>query len=124
MVVKVPESDEWCAPPPGCVKFNTGEAVKVSYGPAGIGKILRDHSEKVIVEFSKAIGLSDLASAESIAIREALNIFAASEWVNQVELIIKVDCAYVVYWVNNPSLTPFAFKDLINECLNADFNFS
>ncbi|KAK8492937.1 hypothetical protein V6N11_018754 [Hibiscus sabdariffa] len=72
MVVKVPDSDEWCAPPLGCVKFNTDGTVKGSYGPTGIGGILRDHSGKVIAEFSKAIGLSDPTSAEIIAFSEAL----------------------------------------------------
>ncbi|KAK8497165.1 hypothetical protein V6N12_066015 [Hibiscus sabdariffa] len=46
------------------------------------------------------------------------------EWNKKVELIIETDCETAVFWINNPNTTPFAFKDLVNECLSIGTNLS
>ncbi|KAL4360531.1 hypothetical protein GQ457_04G030100 [Hibiscus cannabinus] len=122
MEKKLAECDEWNFPHFGFVKFNIDGAVKGSYGLAGIGGVLRDHSGKILAEFSKSIGFADPTSAEILAIKEALITFASSEWNKKVELIIETDCETAVFWINNPNTTPFTFKDLVNECLSIGSN--
>ncbi|KAK9046462.1 hypothetical protein V6N11_052349 [Hibiscus sabdariffa] len=124
MEKKWAECDEWIVPPFGFVKFNTNGAVKGSYGMAGIGGLLRDYSGKILAEFSKSIGFADPTSAEILAIKEALITFASSEWNKKVELIIETNCETAVFWINNSNTTPFAFKDLVNECLSIGTNLS
>ncbi|KAK9032724.1 hypothetical protein V6N11_056981 [Hibiscus sabdariffa] len=104
---------EWGPPSVGSVKFNTDGAVKGYYGPAGIGGVLRDHNGRILMNFSKHIGMSDPVSAEILAIKEALVLFTKSAWAFDANLIIETDCSIVVGWLQNPTTTPLAFKDTV-----------
>ncbi|XVF86520.1 hypothetical protein PTKIN_Ptkin18bG0047600 [Pterospermum kingtungense] len=60
-------------------------------GYAGIGGLLRDHQESVLIRFSKFIGVEDSNVAELVAIRKALVLFLSSPWAFDRELIIESD---------------------------------
>ncbi|KAK9003346.1 hypothetical protein V6N11_060910 [Hibiscus sabdariffa] len=102
----------------GSLKFNTDGAVQGSFGQAGIGGVLRDHDGKVITKFSKSIGHSDPATAQLLAIKEALLVFS-----NQMYLEIESDSNNVGCWIQKPVTTPVVFKKLVLACINAGSNF-
>ncbi|XVF62075.1 hypothetical protein PTKIN_Ptkin08bG0188000 [Pterospermum kingtungense] len=60
-------------------------------GPSGIGGVLRDHTGRVLIKFSKAIGVTDSSMAEVLAIREIVVMFVTSQWVVNESLIIECD---------------------------------
>ncbi|GMJ08610.1 hypothetical protein HRI_004530200 [Hibiscus trionum] len=78
----------WSTPLAGSLKFNTNGAVMGHFGEAGIGGILRNHLGETIVKFSKSIGISDLSTAELVAIKEAVSIFARIKWSSSPHLIV------------------------------------
>ncbi|KAK8480387.1 hypothetical protein V6N12_031450 [Hibiscus sabdariffa] len=110
---------EWGPPSVGSVEFNTDGAVKGCYGPAGIGGVLRDHNSRILMIFSKHIRMSDPVSAEILAIKEALVLFTKSAWASDANLIIETDCSIVAGWLQNPTTTPLAIKDAVEDCLAA-----
>ncbi|KAL4354821.1 hypothetical protein GQ457_06G006720 [Hibiscus cannabinus] len=84
----------WLAPPVGTVKFNTDGAVKGGFGIAGIGGVLRDATGK-----------------------EVLITFSSFDCDKEITLQVECDCSNVVSWLRQPFLSPFAFKDLVAQCL-------
>ncbi|KAL4379373.1 hypothetical protein GQ457_02G040790 [Hibiscus cannabinus] len=86
-------------------------------GIGGIGGVLRDHSGRILLEFSEFIGHTDPASAELLSLKKALTLFANSSWANSTPLVVESDCSNVVYWIRQPASTPFTFKDLVFDCL-------
>ncbi|KAK9000988.1 hypothetical protein V6N11_082782 [Hibiscus sabdariffa] len=114
---RICKKDEWEAPPAGIAKFNTNGAVKGRFGPTGVGGVLRDHSGNVLLKFSNSIGIADPASAELLAIKKALSLFATPGLIGNVNLQVETNCNNVVAWFRQPSTTPNAFKDLVLECL-------
>ncbi|KAK8518200.1 hypothetical protein V6N12_017357 [Hibiscus sabdariffa] len=101
------------------LKFNKDGVVQGSFGQAGTGGVLRDHAEKVIAKFSKSIGHSDPAIAESLAIKEALLIFSNLNLSNQQYLEVESDSNNMVCWIQKPLTTPAVFKELVSACITA-----
>ncbi|KAK8977405.1 hypothetical protein V6N11_034450 [Hibiscus sabdariffa] len=116
--------EEWIAPPVGSVKFNTNRAVRGSFGKASIGGILSDNSGKVLLKFSKSIGVADSTSAELLAIKEALVVFMSTGLVETFHLQVESDCSNDVSWLCYPSTTPITFKELVYECLAMSSNLN
>ncbi|KAK8997743.1 hypothetical protein V6N11_012283 [Hibiscus sabdariffa] len=73
---------KWVKPPVKSVKFNVDGAVERGFGRAGIGGILRDSNGKTLILFSKSVGSLDATTAELLALKEAVNIFRKSTWLN------------------------------------------
>ncbi|EOY19766.1 Uncharacterized protein TCM_045102 [Theobroma cacao] len=71
-------------------------------GRSGIGGVLRDDQGKVLIAFSKSVGMGNANFAELLAIKEALLIFVASDWVSSHELIIESDSVTAIKRVKNP----------------------
>ncbi|KAK8564790.1 hypothetical protein V6N12_058372 [Hibiscus sabdariffa] len=69
--------------------------------------------------FSKSIGVIDVTSAEILALKEACVLFSKSRWVQLFSLILETDCESVVVWFNKPVSNPFAFKKLVEECIES-----
>ncbi|KAK8492611.1 hypothetical protein V6N11_030833 [Hibiscus sabdariffa] len=76
-----------------------------------------NHSGSTLVEFSRAIGVSDPASAKLIAIKEAMAIYAKAKWSEKWHLIVESDSNNVVFWIRNPCCAPFPFKRLVQDCI-------
>ncbi|KAK8511631.1 hypothetical protein V6N12_038232 [Hibiscus sabdariffa] len=68
MLTHRPSVGSWIAPEAGWLKYNVDAAVTRGVREAGIGDILRDHSGKTLLRFSKAIGISEPTRAELTAI--------------------------------------------------------
>ncbi|KAL4379672.1 hypothetical protein GQ457_02G030790 [Hibiscus cannabinus] len=113
----------WVPPLPGNLKFNADGAVQGSLGQAVIGGVLRDHDGKVIVKFSKSISHSDPATAELLAIKEALLIFSNLNLSNHQYLEVESDSSNVVCWIQKSLTTPVVFKELLSACIIAGSDF-
>ncbi|KAK8491723.1 hypothetical protein V6N12_058026 [Hibiscus sabdariffa] len=94
---KRPAGIFWEAPIEGAVKFNVDAAVNGVVGPAGIGGVLKDHTGKTLLCFSKYIGFSDPMSVELQGILEACCCFVGSQWVGTKSLIIESDSEIAGY---------------------------
>ncbi|KAL4368587.1 hypothetical protein GQ457_05G009960 [Hibiscus cannabinus] len=106
----------WETPIEGAVKFNVDAAVNGVVGSAGIGGVLKDHTGKTLLCFSKYIGFSDPTSAELQGILEACCCFVGSQWVGTKSLIIESDSKIAVNWIKRPLSVPASFKDLVGKC--------
>ncbi|KAK8989900.1 hypothetical protein V6N11_064313 [Hibiscus sabdariffa] len=113
---KRPAGIFWEAPIEGAVKFNVDAAVNGVVGPAGIGGVLKDHTGKTLLCFSKYIGFSDPMSVELQGILEACCCFVGSQWVGTKSLIIESDSEIAVNWIKRPFSVPANFKDLVGKC--------
>ncbi|XVF77486.1 hypothetical protein PTKIN_Ptkin14bG0048100 [Pterospermum kingtungense] len=80
-------------------------------GAAGIGGLLRDNNSKILLKFSKSVGIADSNLAELMAIKEAFELFIGSRWANDFRLAIESDSANVVKWINNPHAIPWRFRE-------------
>ncbi|GMJ01682.1 hypothetical protein HRI_003837400 [Hibiscus trionum] len=111
------QQSQWTAPGRGTLKFNTDAAVKGSYGMAGVGGVLRDENAKILMYFSKGVGVCDVLSAELFAINEALNLFVASKWSKEFEVILESDNKSAIEWLQDPALAPTHLRNLIHQSL-------
>ncbi|XVF79235.1 hypothetical protein PTKIN_Ptkin14bG0204400 [Pterospermum kingtungense] len=107
----------WSCPPLGYVKFNVDGASLGKPGQEGIGGILCDHQGRVLIRFSKSIGLADSNLAELLAIREALIVFSSSSWAIH-GFLLESDSKIAVNWVNNPLKVPWKFQNFISQIEN------
>ncbi|XVF57148.1 hypothetical protein PTKIN_Ptkin06aG0180700 [Pterospermum kingtungense] len=96
----------WNPPSEGILKFNMDGAARGCPGPTGIRGILWDSSHKVISMFSKLVGIIDSNLAELLAVKEAIGIFSASQWVSSHCMVIESDLANVVKWVRYSNTVP------------------
>ena len=62
------------SPPRGLLKFNVDGATRDKPGLAGIGGVLRNDKDEVLLLFSKSVGIRDSNEVEVLAILEALRI--------------------------------------------------
>ncbi|KAK9041513.1 hypothetical protein V6N11_016611 [Hibiscus sabdariffa] len=106
----------WELPVEGAVKFNVDAAVNGVVGPTGIGGVLKDHTGKILLCFSKYIGFSDPTSAELQGILEACCCFVGSQWVGTESLIIESDSEIAVNWIKRHFSVPASFKELVGKC--------
>ncbi|KAL4367022.1 hypothetical protein GQ457_05G027720 [Hibiscus cannabinus] len=106
----------WALPVEGMVKFNVDAAVNGVVMLAGIRGILRDHTGKILMSFSKYIGFSDPTSAELIGILEACSSFAGSQWVGTMTLIIESDSELAINRINRTIPIPACFQELVSKC--------
>ncbi|XVF88721.1 hypothetical protein PTKIN_Ptkin19aG0073400 [Pterospermum kingtungense] len=96
----------WEKPSPGSLKFNVDGSSLGNPALSGIGGLLRDHLNRVLISFSKSIGIADSNMAEVMAVRKALVLFVTSEWVVNYPLIMECDSQNIVSWVRSPSKAP------------------
>ncbi|XVE85397.1 hypothetical protein DITRI_Ditri17bG0087800 [Diplodiscus trichospermus] len=89
--IKSKAGNRWVKPLKGQVKFDVNGSTQGKPRPAGIGGILRDHNEEVLIVFSKSIDVADSNFAELMAIRESFLLFLTSPWLNSKMLIIESD---------------------------------
>ncbi|XVF71505.1 hypothetical protein PTKIN_Ptkin12aG0043200 [Pterospermum kingtungense] len=108
----------WEKPQPGLLKFNVDGSSLGNPRPSGIGGLLRDHLGRVLISFSKPIGIADSNMAEVMAVREALALFVTSEWVVNYPLILECDSQNTVCWVRNPCDAPWRMRSLFNHICN------
>ncbi|XVF42703.1 hypothetical protein PTKIN_Ptkin01aG0385500 [Pterospermum kingtungense] len=80
----------WEKPPLSVLKFNVDGSSLGNPGPSSIGGLLRDHLGKLLITFSKPIGVSDSNMAEVMAVREAMLLFVTSRWVVDHALILEL----------------------------------
>ncbi|KAL4297046.1 hypothetical protein GQ457_12G027800 [Hibiscus cannabinus] len=73
-------------PPTGIVKFSTNGTVKGGFGPTAVGGVLKDHSGNMLLKFSNSIDNVDPASAELLAIKKAISLFASSGLADDVNI--------------------------------------
>ncbi|XVF57055.1 hypothetical protein PTKIN_Ptkin06aG0172600 [Pterospermum kingtungense] len=79
---------------------------------------MRDHTGKVLIRFSKAVGVEDSNMLELLAIREALIVFISSPWVFSDGLIIESDSKFATNWVLNPALPTWKVRNFVNHIEN------
>lgn len=104
--MKVRPHIDWAPPRIGVLKFNVDGAALGKPGLAGIGGVLRNHEGRVLIRFSKAVGIEESNIAEILAIREALMIFSGFPWARGSPLVVESDSSNAVGWVSNPSRVP------------------
>ncbi|XVF21465.1 hypothetical protein REPUB_Repub12eG0092500 [Reevesia pubescens] len=88
--------------------------LKGIFGPAGIGRVLRDEEGQVKLFFSKPIGCVDSTVAEVLAMKEAFLLFAASRWVSSHKLWVESDCKNEVEWCKSLSSSPWKLRRWFN----------
>ncbi|XVF83888.1 hypothetical protein PTKIN_Ptkin16aG0529800 [Pterospermum kingtungense] len=109
--VKAPRPEAiWAEPLVGIVKFNVDGSTIGKPGPAGIGRVLRNHSGDELIRFSKFVGVIESNEAEYLAIREALILFLSSRWFDNHSLTIESDSSVAVSWLNNLNSAPWRLK--------------
>ncbi|GMI83491.1 hypothetical protein HRI_002018400 [Hibiscus trionum] len=113
------QQTRWTAPGRGSLKFNTDAAVQGSYGMAGVGGVLRDENAKILMYFSKGVGVCDVMTAVLVAINKALTIFVDSKWSKEYEVILESDNKIAIEWLLDHSLSPAHFRNLIYNSLEA-----
>ncbi|XVF27284.1 hypothetical protein REPUB_Repub14bG0093500 [Reevesia pubescens] len=94
----------WEAPPQGFLKFNVARSSKGKPDPTGFGRVLRD-DKGIIKLFSKNIGRADSNDVEMLAVKEAVVMFAVSNWVRTHGLWIEPCYTCTVDWRPRPNLT-------------------
>ncbi|XVF66465.1 hypothetical protein PTKIN_Ptkin10aG0038000 [Pterospermum kingtungense] len=92
--------------PVGILKFNVDGAARGCPRPASIEGILRDSSHKVLGNFNKSVDIVDSNLTKLLAVKEAIGIFSASQWVDSHCMVIESDSANVVKWVRYPNTVP------------------
>ncbi|XVF57150.1 hypothetical protein PTKIN_Ptkin06aG0180900 [Pterospermum kingtungense] len=65
------------------------------------------------VNKSARIDVGSANMAEILDIREAFNVFAASQWVSSHELIIESESSNAVKWALNPGIAPWQVRHVI-----------
>ncbi|KAE8666355.1 hypothetical protein F3Y22_tig00112501pilonHSYRG00075 [Hibiscus syriacus] len=100
----------WIGPPLGSLTFNVDGAIRGSYGPAGIGGILKDHNGIVLAKFSRSAGHSAPSGAELQAVLEDCHRFLESSWFPSFRLIIESYSSLVISWINTPHNAPSCFS--------------
>ncbi|EOY03936.1 Uncharacterized protein TCM_019151 [Theobroma cacao] len=53
----------------------------------GIGGVLRDETDKILIQFSLLVSVMDANMAEIMAVRKTLQIVAALRWANRYNVI-------------------------------------
>ncbi|KAK9005667.1 hypothetical protein V6N11_043092 [Hibiscus sabdariffa] len=66
---------------------------------------------------SKSVGCCDAATAELLALKEAIYLFCDSLWARSFMMLLETDCAMCVEWFNHPNSAPTAFMSIIADCL-------
>ncbi|KAK8984755.1 hypothetical protein V6N11_020070 [Hibiscus sabdariffa] len=89
----------WFPPEAEALKFDIDGAVSGSFGPAGIGGVLRNHEGKMLCYFSKNVGVIDAPTAELLVIKEAGILFKSSKWARSHHLFVECDSNNVVHWI-------------------------
>ncbi|XVE80582.1 hypothetical protein DITRI_Ditri14bG0151100 [Diplodiscus trichospermus] len=92
----------WLRPANGFLEFNVDGSALGKPGPG----ILRDNLARWVIIFSKPIGTSNSNEAELLAIKEAMELFANSNWVQSHGLLIESDSKIAVSWVLSPANAP------------------
>ncbi|KAK9011944.1 hypothetical protein V6N11_040015 [Hibiscus sabdariffa] len=68
--------------------------------------------------FSKFIGVSDVNSAELLAIKEVVAMFKDSVWSNSYHLMLETYSTICEQQLRNPNLVSVAFNDIVDDILN------
>ncbi|KAK9029250.1 hypothetical protein V6N11_026371 [Hibiscus sabdariffa] len=93
---RICQKDEWDAPPASIVKFNTDGTVKGGFGSTRVGGVLKDHSDNLLLKSSNSSGIVDPASAELLAIKKAISLFASSKLAGDMNMQVETDYNNVV----------------------------
>ncbi|KAK9011756.1 hypothetical protein V6N11_039838 [Hibiscus sabdariffa] len=99
------------------LKFNIDGVVSGSFGPAGIGGVLKNHEGKMLCYFSKNVGIIDALTAKLLAIKETGILFKSSKRVQSHRLLVEYDSNNVVHYIKNAHLSPVSFRGIIDNIL-------
>lgn len=75
-LVGLRKSVSWISPQEGVFKFNLNRAAREKPGLAGIGGVLRNSKEAVLMLFSKQVSIKQSNEVDVMAILEALRLYA------------------------------------------------
>ncbi|XP_022734201.1 uncharacterized protein LOC111287794 [Durio zibethinus] len=87
-------------------------------GLADVESIIHDWKERVLLMFSKNIGVKDSNLAELLAMIEALTIVANTNIDQPPDIIIESDSKVVTVWLNKVSDCPWRYNELLNRMYN------
>ncbi|EOX99225.1 Uncharacterized protein TCM_007835 [Theobroma cacao] len=107
---KTKKEVEWSELRPGQLNFNVDGAARGNLREFGIGGVLKDDQGRILVTFSKSIGVRNANRVELLALKEAFFIFMASKWAFSHYLLIESDSLITVKWSNCPSVTPWRLR--------------
>ncbi|XVE86926.1 hypothetical protein DITRI_Ditri18aG0074600 [Diplodiscus trichospermus] len=102
----------------GWLKFNVDGAMQGQPGLEGIGGVLRNHESRVLMVFSKSIGLVNSNMVEILAVKEALSLFLSLQWSQSSSLIIESDSLNVVKWLRDPASAPWKLRNIVSQVEN------
>lgn len=88
------------------MKFNVDDSSHGKPGPTGCGDILRDVPGSGKDLFSSPLGYMCSNEVELIDIKATLHLYASSQWVHPVPIVLEFDFVVVVSWVCNKDSRP------------------
>ncbi|KAK2656639.1 hypothetical protein Ddye_009691 [Dipteronia dyeriana] len=111
--VKVPKMRDWIPSQPKFLKFNVDGSARGSLGQAGIGRVLRDQSKRVLCSFSIYVGCQDVITVELLVIVKACDMCVLKNELLGKKVIISSDSKNTVSWINNSGLRNINFMQQI-----------
>ncbi|KAK8698483.1 hypothetical protein V6N13_114598 [Hibiscus sabdariffa] len=87
-----------------------------NFGATDISGCLRDDQSRVLISFSKFVGVTDATSTELLAAIEAFKLYKNSRWMNKVKQIIETDNMLIVGWLKGSQTCLGVFKPLFSNC--------
>lgn len=93
------------------LKFNVNGAARGKPGPTGVGGVLRDHKEDVLLIFSNNEGLQESNEIKVLAILEALRLLFSSF---HEQLLVESDFSNAISWISSKE-GPWKFHFLFLE---------
>lgn len=125
--IKRKRSWVWKTSTLGYLKVNVDRSFLESSGRCGIGDLINDSEDKVLIQFYKEVRVDSLVYAKVLALKEELLVAAALSRASTHCFKFERDSHAVVSWVPDPPSAPWRFHNLVRQCCHifgSDINWS